>query len=181
MLADAKSRNRAVLGRAVHPAALDRLHELFPEARVNVEHEAHPVELLKGSMKMSRRFYQRPSHETRVFIDLDGDKRPGGTIFGTATCHHEDNFDRRKGITLAYRRALDIARRTSASRIQDSAYKQQGLKAVIERASGAVLRTRLETLKATLGAGPLGESIAYPLRRERDMIEDEFKRRGQSI
>jgi len=106
----ARERNARVLGKAVHPAALARLHELYPNARVSVEHEATPVELPHGTQKMSRRFYQRPSHETRVFIDLDGDGRPGAPIFGTATCHHEDNFDRRKGIELAFRRALDIAR-----------------------------------------------------------------------
>lgn len=81
----AEERNARILGKAVHPAALRRLHELFPNARVAVEHEATPVELPRGTQKMSRRFYQRPSHETRVFIDLDGDRRPGGTIFGTAT------------------------------------------------------------------------------------------------
>lgn len=122
----AKERNARVLGKAVHPAALARLHELFPKARVNVEHEATPVELPPGTQKMSRRFYQRPSHETRVFIDLDGDKRPGGTIFGTATCHHEDNFDRRKGIELAFRRALDIARRHARSRAIAESYRKNG-------------------------------------------------------
>lgn len=126
MSEQAKERNARVLGKAVHPAALARLHELFPSARVNVEHEATPVELPHGTQKMSRRFYQRPSHETRVFIDLDGDKRPGGTIFGTATCHHEDNFDRRKGIELAFRRALDIARRNYQRRQIAESYKRNG-------------------------------------------------------
>lgn len=121
----AQERNARVLGKAVHPAALARLHELFPDARVAVEHEATPVELPHGTQKMSRRVYQRPSHETRVFIDLDGDRRPGGTIFGTATCHHEDNFDRRKGIELAFRRALDIARRNYKGRRMKAAYKAQ--------------------------------------------------------
>lgn len=122
----ARERNARVLGKAVHPAALDRLHELFPEARCSVEHEATPVELPHGTQRMSRRFYQRPSHETRVFIDLDGDRRPGGAIFGTATCHHEDNFDRGKGIELAFRRALDIARRNYRRRQWEAAQKTQG-------------------------------------------------------
>jgi hypothetical protein len=112
----ALERNARVLGKAVHPAALARLHELFPEARCSVEHEETPIELPRGTRKLERRFYQRLSHETRVFIDLDGDGRPGGVIFGTATCHHEDNFVRRKGIELAFRRALDIARRRHRSR-----------------------------------------------------------------
>lgn len=122
----AEARNANVLGRAVHPAALRRLHELFPNARVFVRHEATPVELPHGTQRISRRFYQRPSHETRVYIYLDGDRRPGETIFGTATCHHEDNFDRRKGIELAFRRALDIARRNYRRGRQDVAYMAQG-------------------------------------------------------
>lgn len=121
----ARIRNRAVLGRAVHAGALNRLHELFPNARVNVEHEATPVELPYGTQRISRRFYRRPSHATRVFIDLDGDKRPGGTIFGLATCHHEDNFDKRKGIELAFRRALDIARRNYARRQWEAAQQRR--------------------------------------------------------
>jgi len=32
----ARERNARVCGKAVHPAALTRLHELFPEARVSV-------------------------------------------------------------------------------------------------------------------------------------------------
>lgn len=112
----AEERNARVLGKAVHPAALRRLHELFPNARVSVRHEATP----------SERFYKRPSHKTRIYIDLDGDRRPGGTVFGTATCHHEDNFDRRKGIALAFRRALDIARAQHERRLIAESYKRNG-------------------------------------------------------
>jgi hypothetical protein len=122
----AERRNRRILGKAVHPAALSRLHELFPDAIVKVRHEATPIELPVDTRRIGKHYYREPSHETFVYIDLDGDKRPGGTIFGTAICHHEDNFDRRKGIELAFRRALDIARRNYRQRRQDEAYRNQG-------------------------------------------------------
>jgi hypothetical protein len=47
----------------------------------------------------------------------------------------------------------------------------------ISKTPSARLRERRDTLKAALGAGPLPESTAYPLRRERDLIEDELSKR----
>lgn len=51
------------------------------------------------------------------------------------------------------------------------------MKREIEKKPSARLRERRDTLKAALGAGPLPESTAYPLRRERDLIEDELSKR----
>lgn len=111
----AEARTRNTLGKAVHPAAIRRLHELFPNARVVVEHMAYPRLLPRGERKMGRRYYANPARETRVYIDLDGDRAAfrrgrGGWVWGLAVCHPEDNFDRRKGINIAFRRALDSAR-----------------------------------------------------------------------
>lgn len=107
------ARNRGVLGKAVHPAALVRLHELYPNARVSVRHFADAIELPKGSMRFGNRYYREPEHETIVYIDVTGEGRPGtgDKVYGSATCHPLDNYDRRKGIALAFTRALDMARR----------------------------------------------------------------------
>jgi hypothetical protein len=64
---------------------------------------------------MGRRCYPNPERITRVWIDIDGDheafqRSRAGWVCGTATCHPEDNFDRRKGIDLAFRRALTAVR-----------------------------------------------------------------------
>lgn len=107
MSEQARERNARVLGKAVHPDALARLHELFPEAHVSVQHESYVRELPHGEMRMGRRCYPNPERETHVLIEL-GDGYP--PIMGTAFCHPLDNFDRRKGIQLAFRRALDAVR-----------------------------------------------------------------------
>lgn len=122
----AEARNSRVLGKAVHPAALRRLHELFPDARVRVQHESHLRELPAGSQRMSRRCYPNPERETYVYIDVDGEQRPGGTLFALATCHPEDNFNRRKGIEIAFRRALTTARYWHERRRIAESYKRNG-------------------------------------------------------
>jgi len=116
LLTPAEDHSRRVLGAAVHPGAIRRLHELFPDAFVKVRHETNKIELPHGSRKMSNMYYAQPEHETYVYIDLDGDRRSGGTIWAKAVCHPLDNFDRRKGIELAFRRALDIARKNHQQR-----------------------------------------------------------------
>lgn len=55
MSEQARERNARILGKAVHPDALARLHELFPEARVSVQHESYVRELPHGQMRMGRR------------------------------------------------------------------------------------------------------------------------------
>lgn len=112
-----KAHNRRALGRAVHPAALDRLHELFPDATVTVEHVIYRVPLAPDAPVRMGGPRDRRQHATRVWIDLEGDwqpnqgvSRPSSSIYADASCHPDDNFDRRKGIELAFRRALDVAR-----------------------------------------------------------------------
>lgn len=105
--------NKAKLGKAVHPGALQRLHELYPYARVSVRQIATPVELPKGTIRRmdASSFYAKPEHETVVYIDLEGKREAGAAVVeGRAICHPLDNFDRRKGIHLAFTRALDAAR-----------------------------------------------------------------------
>lgn len=111
-IVEAADVNAAKLGSAVHPRALWRLHELFPFALVNVQHITHQVPL--GSYRMDGPRF-RPEHETAVLIYLEGD-REGACVGGESVCHPDDTFDRRKGITLAYARALDVARQVHAVR-----------------------------------------------------------------
>jgi hypothetical protein len=93
---------RKVLGRAVHPKAIDRLLELWPEAYVEVTH-------------YSARHDGVPLRCTRVHIwsgpspTRTNSERPTGSErrTGTARCRLDcDVWDRRRGIDLAFRRAL---------------------------------------------------------------------------
>lgn len=77
-----------VLGKAVHPRALDRLFELEPEAEVQINH---------SPAKMEPRF-------TVVRITKhDGTCK---MAVADATCSPADQFDRRRGIRLAFGRCL---------------------------------------------------------------------------
>ncbi len=96
------------LGRAVHRDALARLFELHPKAVVHVEHKALARPLPWGSRRMGRMNYATPERITLIQIDLDGTMRT--VAYGKAKCHPEDNFNRRTGIELAFRRALADAR-----------------------------------------------------------------------
>lgn len=91
----AQRRNARVLGKAVHPAALKRLHQLWPEAVVKVRHG--------GNAGSGQRYW------TRVTILRSG---PGtGSVYAVATCAPEDGFNRKYGVDLAFRRALKMVRR----------------------------------------------------------------------
>lgn len=99
---EAHEKAAMALGSAVHPAALDRLFELCPEAVVRVRHQSLGV--------LGATWYERANgavvpyafRTTVVQIDL----ARGDVVYGRARCHPEDNYDRRKGIELAFRRAL---------------------------------------------------------------------------
>jgi hypothetical protein len=101
----AYARNRRVLGKAVHPLALVRLHELWPQARVFVRHhwtEPTPEESLEGST--GRRI-------TVVWIVKHPDDPDSPHRGGRAFKHPSDPWDRRRGIALAFNRALkDVSR-----------------------------------------------------------------------
>lgn len=96
-------RNRRTLGKAVHPAALARLHELWPEARVKVSY--HHAWLSPADQ---RKFGGVSRKLTVVCIErgvtVNGVLPP--RVYGTATKHPHDRDDRRYGIELAFRRAL---------------------------------------------------------------------------
>lgn len=83
-------KNRRILGKAVHPNALRRLHELWPNAVVRVLHGEEFPGQVRGT---TVRIYERPGV-------------PGGPVYGVAICHPNDQWDRRRGIELAFRRAL---------------------------------------------------------------------------
>lgn len=126
------TRSRKVLGKAVHPDAILRFHELFPDATITVEHVVYRVPLEPGTAKMDGPTY-REQHATRVWIDLEGDwepncgkQRPSSAIYADATCHPDDNFNRRKGIELAFRRAFDTAREWRRRREIAESYKRNG-------------------------------------------------------
>jgi len=132
---NAYQRSRKVLGRAVHPSAVhpnavQRLHELFPKATITVEHTVYRVPLAADTPLKLDGPRDREQHATRVWIDLEGDwepncgkPRPSSAIFADATCHPDDRFDRRKGIELAFKRALDMARRNYRAARQAEAYR----------------------------------------------------------
>ena len=93
-----QARNARVLGKAVHPKALARLHELWPDAIVKVYHDR----VGRGPKYPQAWHYVR---RTRVHIIPS---TPGGaaTATGEVVCHSEDTFNRRRGIELAFRREL---------------------------------------------------------------------------
>jgi hypothetical protein len=103
ILASSNAERRAakVLGKAVHPNALKRLFELWPEAEVHVSHFHDAT----GDMTAVDIY----SHTWDQMTDAR-DHFPK-TATGNAFCAPEDQFNKRYGIQLAFRRALDDVRR----------------------------------------------------------------------
>lgn len=93
---------RRVLGNAVHPRAVDRLFELWPEADVAVRHgdDRHDgVELKVTRVNIAKKRDPVPTAATPLAL-------------GDARCRLDcDSWDRRHGISLAFRRALQEVRR----------------------------------------------------------------------
>jgi hypothetical protein len=83
-------RARRVLGHAVHTKALQRLFELWPEAEVSVVYGRYD-----GRRTTVVRIRHNPG---ATFV--------GGEARGEAHCDQSDQFVRRVGIDLAFRRAL---------------------------------------------------------------------------
>jgi hypothetical protein len=110
----AAERNARVLGKAVHPRALLRLHELWPHARVFVRHtwmQPSPGETFPWDERDRR---GRGRRVTAVAIVQDGE--PDALQFvGFAVKHPNDRWDRKRGIRLAFDRAL---RAVSATQIE---------------------------------------------------------------
>lgn len=105
---EAEKRNAAVLGKGVHPKALHRLHEMYPNARVTVRQEITTERLPESDIIRMDGPRFRDHHWTQVFIDLAN--VGSACVDGAAYCHPGDNFNRRKGIEIAFRRALAEAR-----------------------------------------------------------------------
>ena len=84
--------SQAALGKAVHLAAVARLHELWPEASIGVEH-----------------FIEDHWRITRVTIRRDDSA--SGYVRGESICHPDDRYERKFGIEQAFRRALDMVRK----------------------------------------------------------------------
>lgn len=80
-----------VLGKAVHPDALNRLFELWPEAVVKVRRDVNEV----------------GNRRTTVFITPEFGRY---TESGSVSCDSGDQFTRAYGIREAFRRALVAAR-----------------------------------------------------------------------
>lgn len=93
---EARARAEKVLGKGVHPAAVERLFELWPEAEVGVRHFAQ-----RGDDGI-------PLRTTRVEIWNKPMRSPGAyPVTAYASCRTDtDQWNRRFGIDLAFRRAL---------------------------------------------------------------------------
>jgi hypothetical protein len=87
-------RAEKVLGKAVHPDALNRLFELWPKAKVEVKHYG----------------LRHRKRGTRVTITF-GAK----SVHGFAECSLDDQYERKRGIQLAFQRALQKVRDINAA------------------------------------------------------------------
>lgn len=92
MSEQARERNARVLGKAVHPAALARLHELWPDAVVRVKRDVN----------------EHGNRRTTVFITPEDGRY---TERGVVSCDSGDTYNRAYGIREAFRRALVAARK----------------------------------------------------------------------
>jgi hypothetical protein len=100
MSGESYERVRRPLGYAVHPDAINRLLELWPDARVLVSH-GYERQILPGPTLPGF----RGQRATRVVI-RESDDENSRWIGGEALCSPEDQFSRRRGIEIAFRRAL---------------------------------------------------------------------------
>lgn len=105
------------LGKAVHPAAIARLYEIFPEAKVEVTHgdSPHPQlpdGLQPGDRAAVKRFSEKaPRYRwtTVTVFTPDGD-----VLANTASFYPPVQFSRRRGVSFAFRGLLkDISERTN--------------------------------------------------------------------
>lgn len=88
------------VGKAVHPMALDRLMELWPEAFVEVRQYPN------RGQTVVRIYNHRPPRDGSGDRTLEEAARE-------AACHPDDQFSRRRGITLAFGRALRLVKEIS--------------------------------------------------------------------
>lgn len=106
-----------VLGKAVHPDALTRLLELWPEAQVEVRHDrTWRGVLFTGKRVQLRRTTVEIWEGEKNPIPLPEDQRPNHRhVTREAVCHSGDTFQRREGIRIAFERCLrEVTNRSGA-------------------------------------------------------------------
>ena len=104
---EAEDRADCILGKAVHRAAHARLFELWPLAIVNVSHHTEHA-IIRGARLDTPRSDERNHRQITVVRIENPDE--GYVVYGMAECAPGDQWDRKKGIDLAFRRALDKVR-----------------------------------------------------------------------
>lgn len=92
---------RKVLGAGVHPRAIGRLAELWPDAYLEVHH---------APAGMVPRFTVVKVWATKQ----DHDEDLAAPVSAAATCSRWDQFDRRAGIAIAFKRVLLKVKRVAA-------------------------------------------------------------------
>lgn len=97
-----------VLGKAVHPDALSRLLEVWPEAQVEVRHDRVWRGIpFTGKRVQLRRTTVEVWEGEKNPIPLPEDQRPNHRhVTREAVCHSGDQFRRRDGIRVAFDRCL---------------------------------------------------------------------------
>lgn len=88
-----------VVGEGVKPRAVERLLQLWPDARVKVSH--------------SKPITSRMGRWTEVVI-TESDDPEARCVAAVAACHPNDNYERRRGISIAFLRALKAVKNKTA-------------------------------------------------------------------
>lgn len=116
----AEARNRKVLGRAIHPQALARVHDFWPDAYITVR---HTYERLPDDRE-PQRMDSTPTL-TRQITTVTIRPRKGDALYisGTAECHPHDQWVRRDGVRLAFNRALERLRKSERQRNWENAQR----------------------------------------------------------
>lgn len=103
---EARARAEQVLGKGVHPAAVERLFEVWPEAQVAVAHERE------------LRAHSYTYVEVWIGNKSARDKPHGLHVTRNAKCHPDDQFNRRTGVRIAFDRCLrEVVRRAEPERL----------------------------------------------------------------
>lgn len=98
---------RKVLGKAVHPLAIGRLVEVWPEATIEVSY--HDTRYDGVNLRVTR---------MRVYPAAGEDPLRRPSVQRDARCHSDDQFERRVGIRIAFDRCLrEVVRREDPGRV----------------------------------------------------------------
>lgn len=106
---------KRVLGKAVHPAAIERLFDVWPEAQVEVWHDW---------VWRTDPFTQERRQTRRTVVEIwEGERNPVNPshtrrVQREALVHPDDNFERKTGIRVAFDRCLrEAVRRSDPGRV----------------------------------------------------------------